>query len=70
MNVIIIAVLCLIVLVVLVVIFGGKAADFSKGVEETPCPASARAVDYDQCAEPIFGNYEVETGQVCCKALR
>jgi hypothetical protein len=64
LNVIIIAVICLLVLIVLIFIFTGKSGQFTKGVEScaskgATCLPSDASVD--SCKGPVLGRVDENT---------
>jgi len=73
LNTIIVAAIVLIVLVVLWAIFTGRMGIFTSDLQERTapkdCPADAPPASIEECADPVFGNYNVGDGEVCCKEL-
>jgi hypothetical protein len=76
LNVIIIAILCLVVLVILIWMTTGKIQSFGKGINETTkveiCP-SAQIKSIAQCDNPLVGtfvknaqNEKLGYSEVCC----
>ena len=71
LNTVIIAAIVLIVLVVLWAIFTGRMGTFSSTLKETTdpkaCPEGSSVQPVEGCDFPIYGNYEVPAGKVCCR---